>query len=218
MVYLRESCKDSAWPPAAPVLRSFGRRTHAVGLVLVVALALGPVPVAAEWSIGIYAGAGPFALGPIEGQHTPVLTGADVPAFPTYFVADPFLARSGDTWFLFFEALNNQNGQGDIAYATSADGLTWTWGGVALDESFHLGIVAATQNPVFVQIVHAFYRLSRLRREAYFSDLARCRQSFREHEAILREIIARDCAAAQRLMHRHIEGGLRRAVLATSTR
>ena len=87
---------------------------------------------------------------------------------------------------------------------------------IDLDESFHLGIVAATQNPVFVQIVHAFYRLSRPRREVYFSDLARCRRSFREHEAILRAIVARDCAAAQRLMHRHIEGGMRRAVLAAN--
>jgi GntR family transcriptional regulator, transcriptional repressor for pyruvate dehydrogenase complex len=83
---------------------------------------------------------------------------------------------------------------------------------IDLDESFHLGIVAATQNPVFVQIVHAFYRLSRPRRESYFSDLARCRRSFREHKAILRAIVAQDGAAAARLMRRHIEGGLRLAM------
>ncbi|MBK8323016.1 MAG: FadR family transcriptional regulator [Betaproteobacteria bacterium] len=39
---------------------------------------------------------------------------------------------------------------------------------IDLDGAFHLGIVAATRNAVFVQIVHAFYRLSRPRRETYF--------------------------------------------------
>jgi DNA-binding GntR family transcriptional regulator len=66
-----------------------------------------------------------------------------------------------------------------------------------------------------VQVVHAFYRLSIPRRKAYFSDLARCRRSFREHQAIMDAISARDGETARRLMHRHIEGGLRRAVLGT---
>ncbi len=84
---------------------------------------------------------------------------------------------------------------------------------IDLDEAFHIGIVNATRNPVYAQIVHAFYRLSRSRREAYFSDPERCRRSCREHEAILRAVVARDSATARRLMHRHIESGLRRALL-----
>lgn len=84
---------------------------------------------------------------------------------------------------------------------------------IDLDEAFHLGIVNATRNPVYAQIVHAFYRLSRSRREAYFADPDRCRRSCREHEAILQAVVARDRATARRLMHRHIDAGLRRALL-----
>ncbi|MBL0141819.1 MAG: FadR family transcriptional regulator [Betaproteobacteria bacterium] len=88
---------------------------------------------------------------------------------------------------------------------------------IELDEAFHIGIVNATRNPVYAQIVHAFYRLSRPRREVYFSDPGRCRRSCREHDAILRAIVARDSPVARRLMHRHINGGLRRALLNART-
>lgn len=84
---------------------------------------------------------------------------------------------------------------------------------IDLDEAFHLGVVAATGNPVFVQIVQAFYRLSKLRREVYFADLGRCRRSHRQHTAILRAIAARDRAAARQAMHAHIHEGLLRSML-----
>ncbi|MFO1198591.1 MAG: FCD domain-containing protein [Burkholderiaceae bacterium] len=84
---------------------------------------------------------------------------------------------------------------------------------IDLDEAFHLGVVAATGNPVFVQIVQAFYRLSKLRREVYFSDLGRCRRSHRQHTAILRAIAARDRAAAREAMHAHIHEGLLRSLV-----
>jgi len=78
---------------------------------------------------------------------------------------------------------------------------------IDLDEAFHFGVVAAAHNPVFLQVVHAFYRLSRMRREVYFSDIRRCRRSHREHRAILAAIAARDVAAARKAMHAHIEEG-----------
>ena len=78
---------------------------------------------------------------------------------------------------------------------------------IDLDEAFHLGIVGAAHNPVFLQLVHSFYRLSRLRREVYFSDPRRCRRSHREHGAILAAIAARDAAAAREAMHGHIHEG-----------
>ena len=84
---------------------------------------------------------------------------------------------------------------------------------IDLDEAFHLAVVAATGNPVFVQIVQAFYRLSKLRREVYFSDLGRCRRSHRQHAAILRAITARDRTAACKAMHAHIHEGLLRSLL-----
>lgn len=78
---------------------------------------------------------------------------------------------------------------------------------IDLDEAFHLAIVAAAHNPVFLQIVHAFYRLSRLRREVYFSEPRRCRRSHREHQAIAAAIAARDAGAAREAMYGHIHEG-----------
>lgn len=87
-----------------------------------------------------------------------------------------------------------------------------------LDEAFHLGVVAASHNPVFVQIVHSFYRLSIVRRRVYFSDLRRCRRSHDEHQAILRAIGARDTAGAREAMRKHIHEGFWRSILRRSSR
>jgi GntR family transcriptional repressor for pyruvate dehydrogenase complex len=76
-----------------------------------------------------------------------------------------------------------------------------------LDEEFHFAVVSAAHNPVFLQVVHAFYRLSRERRDVYFSDMKRCRRSHREHRAIVEAIAIRDGARARRAMHAHIEEG-----------
>jgi len=84
---------------------------------------------------------------------------------------------------------------------------------IDLDEAFHLGVVAAAHNPVFLQVVHGFYRLSAPRREVYFADLRRCSRSHREHQAILKAIRARDSDAAQAAMHRHIHEGFWSSVL-----
>jgi hypothetical protein len=54
------------------------------------------------------------------------------------FVADPFLTKAGDTWYLFFEVYNNATKQGDLAVATSANTWTWDYEQVILDEPFHL--------------------------------------------------------------------------------
>lgn len=89
---------------------------------------------------------------------------------------------------------------------------------IDLDEAFHLGVVAASKNPIFVQIVHAFYRLSMVRREVYFSDLKRCQRSHREHEAILRAIRARDSTKARQAMHSHIHEGFWHSLLNQSAR
>ncbi len=89
---------------------------------------------------------------------------------------------------------------------------------IDLDEAFHLGVVAASHNPVFVQIVHSFYRLSIVRRRVYFSDLRRCRRSHNEHQAILRAITARDLAAAREAMSKHIHEGFWRGILRRPSR
>jgi hypothetical protein len=90
-----------------------------------------------EWSIGLYRGATPFALGPV-GADVPVLTARDVDDVPAVFVADPFLFRDEGTWHLFFEVLSAADSKGVIAHASSPDGVRWRYGKVVLEEPFHL--------------------------------------------------------------------------------
>ena len=91
-----------------------------------------------EWSIGIYIGESPFDLSPIVKPGNPVLTAADVTDIRATFVADPFLVRQNDRWYLFFEALDAATDRGVLAVADSLDGLVWTYRQVVLAEPFHL--------------------------------------------------------------------------------
>lgn len=90
------------------------------------------------WSIGVYEGASPFTLGPPGGMTNPVLTTADVTDVSARFVADPFLIKEGEKYWMFFEVLNRATDQGDIGLAASLDGRHWTYHGIVLDEPFHL--------------------------------------------------------------------------------
>lgn len=47
------------------------------------------------------------------------------------YVADPFIVKDGDTYYLFFE-IYKPGGVQTIAYATSADGLSWIFGAQVL--------------------------------------------------------------------------------------
>ncbi|HEX3148623.1 MAG TPA: hypothetical protein VHR66_11095 [Gemmataceae bacterium] len=91
-----------------------------------------------RWSIGIYTGADWRRLEPAPGLAHPVLTPEHVTDGRSRLVADPFLVREEGGWYMFFETLDPAVGRGEIAYATSADGLTWRYGGVVLREPFHL--------------------------------------------------------------------------------
>lgn len=91
-----------------------------------------------RWSIGIYTGPSPIDLSPAETIKNPVLTYKDVTDVPAKFVADPFMIREDNTWYLFFEVLNTRKNYGDIALATSKDGFRWTYRQVVLAEDIHL--------------------------------------------------------------------------------
>jgi hypothetical protein len=90
------------------------------------------------WTIGIYEGTDPLALKPAANVRNPVLTAEDVLDVNAQYVADPFLYRRGESWYMFFEVKNRRTNQGDIGYATSSDGLAWTYGRLVLDEPHHL--------------------------------------------------------------------------------
>jgi hypothetical protein len=91
-----------------------------------------------DWSIGIYVGHSPLGLYATEHVDNPVLTAEHVTDVPAGFVADPFLFRKDEIWYMFFEVLNTQTNQGDIGLATSDDGMQWTYRQIVLDEPFHI--------------------------------------------------------------------------------
>jgi hypothetical protein len=90
------------------------------------------------WAIAVYQGDSPFDLRPPGDADRPALTAAQVSDVRAGFVADPFLLRFAERWFLFFEVFNRTSGHGDLAYASSPDGLNWIYEQVILDEDFHL--------------------------------------------------------------------------------
>lgn len=90
-----------------------------------------------EWSIAIYRGRLLGDLQPVAGA-VPALTAAMVDDAAASFVADPFLFVDRGTWHLFFEFRNIATRKGELAVATSDDGISWRYEGAVLAEPFHL--------------------------------------------------------------------------------
>ena len=90
------------------------------------------------WSVGIYVGESPFKLLPAAHVQNPVLTSQDVTDTAAAFVADPFMLRGDDCWYMFFEVFNHQTYRGEIGLATSKDGWVWKYQQIVLKEPFHL--------------------------------------------------------------------------------
>jgi hypothetical protein len=91
-----------------------------------------------QWTIGIYRGSSPFSFDSPLNRLNPVLKAEHVTDVPASFVADPFLVKEDDTWYLFFEVYNISTQQGDLAVATSTNTWFWKYQKVILDEPFHL--------------------------------------------------------------------------------
>ena len=100
------------------------------------------------WSIAIYTGPNPFNLEPAP----PVLSKSDVTDIPADFVADPFILRRDQTWYMFFEVMPTTTQLGEIGLATSPDAFTWTYDHIVLKEPFHLSYphVFAWQNEYYM--------------------------------------------------------------------
>ncbi len=91
-----------------------------------------------QYSIAIYEGETPFDLKPSRDAPTPAFTSDDVKGLPALLVADPFVVSENDRYYLFFELMDARKNRGEIGWAESLDGLRWTYGGIALQEPFHL--------------------------------------------------------------------------------
>jgi len=91
------------------------------------------------YSISIYSGINPLEFKPHPLiNKSPVLTASDVTDIPATFVADPFMIKSSNKWYMFFEVLNSSTSQGDIGLASSKDAINWQYKKIVLDEPFHL--------------------------------------------------------------------------------
>lgn len=77
-----------------------------------------------------------------------------------------------------------------------------------LDQEFHLEIVRATQNTVFLNICTSFYALSQNRLKIYFRSADRNRRSHDEHLQIFDALQRRDAALASALMVSHLRGAM----------
>ncbi|MDW4498928.1 FCD domain-containing protein [Sulfitobacter sp. D35] len=78
----------------------------------------------------------------------------------------------------------------------------------ALDQEFHLEIVRATQNSVFLGICTTFYELGGARLQVYFKDPERNRKSHDEHRQIFDALVQRDATLASALMVSHLRGAM----------
>jgi hypothetical protein len=83
----------------------------------------------------MYVGNSPLAVSPPAGITNPVLTSDDVTDASASFVADPFMLFKDAGWHMFFEVLVDN---GDIGYASSLDGLNWTYQQIVINETFHM--------------------------------------------------------------------------------
>lgn len=90
------------------------------------------------WSIGIYEGSSIFDLSEPANFNNPVLTAKDVTDLNAHFVADPFMIKRDDVFYMFFEIMDKESGLGKIGYAESNDGYDWNYQKVVIDEDFHL--------------------------------------------------------------------------------
>lgn len=91
-----------------------------------------------KWSIAIYSGDSPLKLSAVDPRGRPTLTSRDVTDVSANAVADPFLLRRNGLIYMFFEVMNGDSGRGEIAYATSQNGIDWQYEKVVLREPFHL--------------------------------------------------------------------------------
>lgn len=91
-----------------------------------------------EWSIATYVGESLESLGPNGEGPTPCLTRDHVTGLDADYVADPFMIRTETGWAMMFEVKNSSSGHGDIGFATSSDGRSWSYRGIAIDEPYHM--------------------------------------------------------------------------------
>ena len=128
---LEDATEASKWYAKHIIRRVFPRRlsTYLLG---------DPASMYHLWSIGICLGASPQTLHLSRAIANPVLSRQDVTDVRALFVADPFLVQTKEAWHMFFEVYNFDSDRGEIGWASSDNGIAWSYKQIVLRESFHL--------------------------------------------------------------------------------
>lgn len=87
-----------------------------------------------EWSIGIYSGNTPFDMKSIK--ENPIITKESITDIDALFVADPFMIKENETWYLFYEIKDSYDLKTYIGLSESKDLINWDYKGVVLKENF----------------------------------------------------------------------------------
>jgi len=148
------------------------------------------------WSIGLYRGADPLTLQPLDstsGAGNPILTAGDVTDIDCGFVADPIHLAADGVHHLFFEVWNKSLRRGEIALAVSHDARTWTYREVVLREPFHLSY------PCVFRHEDAFYMIPETR-AAQAVRLYRA-EAFPARWTLVGELLRGDFADATPIRH-----------------
>jgi hypothetical protein len=90
------------------------------------------------YAIGLFEGDNLSNLAPKSGIKNPIIQATDVTDIKAKFVADPFVIKERNKYFLFFEAMNSKNNKADIGLAISDDGRIWHYDKIVLHQPFHL--------------------------------------------------------------------------------
>jgi hypothetical protein len=102
-------------------------------------------------------------IAPAPNVKNPVLTWENVTDIPARFVADPFMIRANQFWYMFFEVMNRENGKGEIGLAVSDDALNWKYQQIVLAEPYHLSY------PYVFEWQHEYYMIP----ESYMAGAVR---------------------------------------------
>jgi hypothetical protein len=95
------------------------------------------IPIDSGWKISIFEGGSLSDLQPRS--INPVLISDEVKDMSAAFIADPFMLKKENTWYLFFEIMDNVTAKASIGYATSSDNCyNWSYQKVILNEPWHL--------------------------------------------------------------------------------
>ena len=106
------------------------------------------------WSIVIFEGDNPFDFKQMKNFNKPTISKINITDCKAKGVADPFLVKNNNKYYLFFEIERiGKEGRGIIGLAISEDGINFKYDKIVLEEQYHLSY------PKIYKIDQKFYMI-----------------------------------------------------------